>query len=79
MEKAYEIKGLMKKLEDQGLPMLEDAAGKVYIAMKEWLKESAELSTDGVIGKIDDFIAPQLDLLDPIVLPQIDKIDGVVG
>jgi len=75
VQKAYDLQDLGKKLADQGLPVLEKAAGQVYIAVKAWLKESAVMSDN----KIDDFIAPQLDLLDPIVLPQIDKIDGVVG
>lgn len=79
MEKAYDLKVLGEKLKAKGLPILEEAAEatakEVYLAVKEWLKESAPLSE----GKIDDFIAPFYDKLDPIVLAAIDKIDGEVG
>lgn len=79
MEKAYDLKALGEKLKAQGLPIAEEAleavAGKVYVSMKEWLKESAPLSET----KVDDFIAPFYDQLDPLILPLIDKIDGQVG
>lgn len=79
MEKAYDIKELGKKLEAAGFPILkgalEESAGKVYVAVKEWAKESAVISEN----KVDDFAAPFYDQLDKIVLPQIDKIDGQVG
>lgn len=79
MEKAYDLKDLGQRLKDAGLPVAEDAlesaAGKVYVALKGWVKDSAVLSEN----KIDDVIAPFLDQLDPMVLPQIDKINGHVG
>lgn len=79
MENAYDLKALGQKLQDQGLPIVldaaESAAGKVYVAVKEWLKESAALSSN----KIDDVVVPFLDYVDPLVLPQIDKINGKVG
>lgn len=79
MEKAYDIKALGEKLAAAGLPIakeaLEAAAGKIYVASKEWLKESAELSAN----PFDDMVVPFYAQLDAIVLPQIDKIDGQVG
>lgn len=79
MESAYSLKDLGERLVATGLPLAEDAleaeAGKVYVALKAWLKESAALSPN----KIDDVIAPFVDQLDGFVLPQIDKINGRVG
>lgn len=79
MEKAYDLKDLAKKLEGAGVPVLKEAAeataGKVYIAVKEWAKESAAVSEN----KIDDVVASFYDQLDKVVLPAIDKIDGEVG
>jgi len=79
MEKAYDLKELGLKLKNAGLPIAEEAlesvAGIVYKEMKAWLKESAPISET----KMDDFVAPFYDQLDPIVLPLIDKIDGQVG
>lgn len=79
MEKAYDLKALGEKLEKAGLPVLKEAAEEtakqVYIAVKEWLKESAPLSET----QIDDFIAPFYDKLDPLVFKAIDKIDGQEG
>jgi hypothetical protein len=79
MVKAYDLKALGDKLAATGLPLAMDAleaeAGKVYVALKEWLQESAVISEN----KIDDIAMPFLNYIDPIVLPQIDKINGKVG
>lgn len=79
MTKAYDLKDLSKKLEAAGVPVLKEAgeetAKQVYLAVKEWAKESAVISEN----KIDDVVAPFYDHLDKVVLPQIDKIDGEVG
>lgn len=80
MEKAYDIKELGRMIEDkikaQGGPALgEDIAeliGKsAYLAFKDWAKASAVLSST----RVDDFIAPFYDQLDPFVIPLIEKID----
>lgn len=79
MDNAYDLKELGQRLKDTGLPLamdaLESEAGKVYIVLKQWIKDSAALSSN----KIDDVAAPFLDYLDPLILPQIDKINGRVG
>lgn len=79
MEKAYDLKALGEKLKAAGIPVMEDAlesaAGKCYIAVKEWLTESAPLSEN----KIDDIVAPFYGQLDPVILPLIDKINKKVG
>lgn len=79
MTKAYDLKDLGEKLKAKGLPiaedMLEKIAGEVYLAVKQWAKESAPLSET----KVDDFVSPFYDQLDAIVLPLIDKIDGKQG
>lgn len=76
MTKAYDLKDLAKKLESAGVPVLKEAgeetAKQVYSAVKEWLQESATLSTN----KIDDVVMPFIGQLDAIVMPAIDKIDG---
>lgn len=76
MEKAYDFKVLGQRLQDAGLPILNDAleetAAKAYVAIKEWAKESAPLSKT----PIDDFIAPFYDQLDKVVFPAIDGFDG---
>ena len=79
MEKAYDLKALGEMLKVEGVPVAAEAAeaiaGKVYVAFKKWVQESAILSEN----KIDDVVAPFIGQLDPLVLPQIDKIDGQVG
>jgi hypothetical protein len=75
MEKAYDLKDLGKKLQEQGLPIAEEAlqkAGKqAYTAVKAWLKESAVMSSN----KVDDILAPFLDQADPVVNKAIDGLD----
>jgi hypothetical protein len=79
MDKAYDLKALLKEMKEQGVPLLEnageDAALLSFKALKKWLKESAVMSEN----KIDDIAMNYIDSLDAIVLPVIDKIDGEVG
>lgn len=75
VKKAYDLKELLGHLEDQGLALAEDAAEKVYVAVREWAKESAVLSEN----PYDDLAVPFFKQVDEIVLPLIDKIDGKEG
>lgn len=83
MEKAYDLKALGEKIKEEakkeGLDLAEQAVEKlakaVYNGTKSWAKESAALSKDGLLGKVDDYVAPFYDQLDSVVNPQIDKID----
>lgn len=79
MEKAFDIKALGEIIKEEakkdGLDLAEQAVEKLakasYMGVKRWTKESAVLSEN----KIDDILAPALDILDSMVLPQIEKID----
>jgi len=71
MKEAYDLKALGDKLKAQGLELAEDGAENVYVSVKEWLKESAEKSTNA----IDNVVTSFLDQLDPVVLPLIDEIN----
>lgn len=75
MEKAYDLKELGKRFKAKGLVEAEDAALEIYKELKEWLKESAELSSN----PFDNIVIPFLDGADAVVLPQLDKIDSVQG
>ena len=79
MEKAYDFKELGKMIAEeakkQGLTIAEEAVevlGKAsYTASKKWMKESAVISGT----KIDDFVVPFIDNLDPLVNQNIEKLD----
>lgn len=75
MQKAYDLKSLEEKLLAKGLPEVEKLAEKSYEAIKEWFKESAELSQN----PFDNMAIQFLGALDGIVQPQLDKIDKEVG
>lgn len=75
MEKAYDLKDLGEKLKLAGLPEVEDLAQKAYVAVKDWLKESAIVS----LNPYDNLIIGFVDSLDAVVLPELDKIDGNKG
>lgn len=79
MEKAYDLKELVKKLQATGVPALKEVAEAeallIFKETKTWLKESAVISEN----KVDDVVMPFIDHVDAVVLPLIDKIDGQVG
>lgn len=79
VSKAYDLKELgeiiVAQAKADGLTLAEEAVEKLakaaYAGFKQWGKESAAVSEN----KIDDFLMPAFDFLDPLVLPQIEKID----
>ncbi len=75
MEKAYDLKELGLRAKEKGLIEAEDAALELYSVVKQWLKDSAALSSN----PFDNMVIPFLDSADAVVLPQLDKIDGVQG
>lgn len=75
MEKAFDTKALGEELKAQGLPLLEDAAEKVFAAVDSWLRKSAEIK-GGLVGSI---LPAALDAVSGYVAEKIDKIDGQEG
>ena len=75
MEKAFDTKALGEELKAQGLPLLEDAAEKVFAAVDSWLRKSAEIQ-GGLVGSI---LPAALDAVSGYIAEKIDKIDGQEG
>lgn len=75
MEKAFDVKALGAELKNQGLPLLEDGAEKVYAAVTVWLRKSAAIK-GGLVGSI---LPAALDAVDGYLKSKIDEIDGVEG
>ncbi len=79
MEKAYGLKDLGEKIaakaRENGLHLAEEAvevlAKAAYLGMKDWLKESAAMTST----PIDDVVVGFANYADPIVLEQIAKLD----
>ncbi len=71
-KKAYDPKDLLKKLEDEGLDIAEDAAKLIFEKTMEWVRESADIS-DGIV---DDLIVKLIPSVEKWVLDKIDEIDG---
>ncbi len=75
MEKPYDLKALGEKLKAKGLPVaeaaLEKTAAETYVAVKEWLTESAVQSEN----KIDDVVVAFLGQADAAVADIIKGID----
>jgi hypothetical protein len=75
MEKAFDVKDLVLKLKDQGLPVAEEAAKLVVTSVLDWVQESVMISEN----KYDDFAIPVIMAVKPFVMGQLDKIDGVIA
>jgi hypothetical protein len=70
MTKAYDLADLLQRFKADGIAIAHDEAIRAYGHLKDWLKESAAVSST----PIDNVVVSFVDQLDPIVLPQIDKI-----
>lgn len=75
MDKAFDIKDLVKKCADGGLDLSEDLAVHAVKSVLSWVEESVVITPN----KIDDFALVAIPLVQPLVLKQLDKIDGKVG
>lgn len=76
MEKAYDLKQLVKKVKSKGLDIAEESAKELIEAVCEWAEDSAKLGQKGVIDAVVLVAAPQLEKLGKEVA---DKIDGQEG
>lgn len=74
MDKAYDLNDLGRRLKEAGLAESEEAAAKAYGIVKEWVVESAKISST----PLDDLGIPFINQLDAVVKPQIDKISDQV-
>ena len=75
MEKAYDVKELLKRLEKRGKSVLEVALVAALDELHKWGKESAELSKT----PIDDVAMSGAPVLVDELKEEIDKIDGEDG
>ncbi len=69
MEKAYELKDLVSKINIKEIG--EESAKGVASAVLDWLKESAELSAT----PFDNILIPVLEMAKPKIMEELDKIN----
>jgi hypothetical protein len=70
MAQAYDVKDLLEKLKAKGLPVVEETAKQVVVAVFEWLEESAVASAT----PIDNIAVPFYPMIKELALKEIDKI-----
>jgi hypothetical protein len=73
MEKAYDFKGLVDGLKEQGAEVAEEAAKAVVIAVFDWLEKSADLSAT----PYDNLLKPFYPQAKAYVLAEAEKINKV--
>lgn len=71
MEKAYDLKELIKEVKGEGLEIAEESAKALAKGVFSWLKKSAAASEN----KIDDMLAPGYAYAESFVMEQADKIN----
>ena len=76
MEKAFDTKVLVERLNAQGLPVLEDTIEKVVSEFFAWTEESLAIHPNALIKALG---LPAVAAIKPFAFEQIDKIDGKEG
>jgi hypothetical protein len=76
MEKAFDLKGLVKELQEKGLPVAEQMAEQVADAVFTWCLKSAELHTNAIVKAA---VPLAVQTIKPIVAHELNKIDGQEG
>jgi propanediol dehydratase large subunit len=75
MTKAYDKDALVKALEKEGIEGGIEVLKKCVNIAGDWLITSADLSKDGLVGKLDDFAKPGVKYVVNVVNEQLDKLD----
>jgi len=71
MEKAYDVKALVKYAKAEGLEVAEEAAKGLYRALRQWIEDSAKLSEN----PYDDLGIPFLKQIDAIAMKELEDIN----
>jgi len=72
MEKPFDLKDLVAKLQANGLPVAEEMAKLIVNDVLTWVEESVVATP----GKYDDFAIPVIETVKPFIMKELDKIDG---
>lgn len=73
MEKAFDYKDLLAKLDKAGVPVVEDMAEILVMCTLDWVQESVVMTEN----KIDDMAIAFIPMVKGMIKPVIDQIDGV--
>ena len=72
MEKAFDVKALVAKLDAKGVPLAEEMAKVLVECVLEWTEESVMMTEN----KIDDVAVAFFPMLKGMIQPALDQIDG---
>jgi len=72
MEKAFEMKALLAKLDAAGVPVVEDMAEILVMSTLDWVQESVMMTE----SKLDDVAVAFIPMVKNMIKPVIDNIDG---
>ena len=71
----FDFKELVKRLNDKGVPVLEDAAELVVGETLDWVSESAMQSDNAIVKGLGALVP----VVKPMIMSGLDNIDGKVG
>jgi hypothetical protein len=73
MEKPFDIKELVKDLEQAGLPIAEQAAELIVAKTFDWVEKSAAIHPNAIVKAA---VPLALQVVKPVVAEALNKIDG---
>ena len=76
MEKAFDKKVLVAKLQAASLPIAEEAVEVLVKEVFDWAKESAAIHPNAIVKSA---VPLAISVLEPVVKTALDKIDGQEG
>lgn len=74
MTKPYDKDALLNALKTQGIEEGGKVARILVATLADWLRSSAQLSTDGIVGKFDDFAIPGINFFEKLALEKLDAL-----
>lgn len=75
MPKAYDKDSLVKALEKEGVVGGIDVVKKCVGVLADFLRSSAEMSKDGLIGKLDDFAIPGINYFEKLAIEKLSELE----
>lgn len=74
MQKPYDVSALGEELKKQGVDEAVKTAKIVVVTLCDWLVSSMKLSTDGLVGKLDDLGIPLVNMFQKFAMGKLDEL-----
>jgi hypothetical protein len=79
MSKPYDSQALVKALEAEGIQGGLEVVKKSVAVLADFLRSSAELSKEGLVGHLDNFAIPGINYFEKLALDKLSSLEAEIA